>query len=157
MNFTMTISKVSFLLSLLTFMLHLSAEASADTGTPSPPGVPEINLLWNSFQVILALIITLLLLVGTVWLFKKIMRFRQFPGISGGAIRIIEIHHVDPKKAIVLVKILDRVMVIGFSENSVTSLGELTREEIESLNIPTRTEKDVFGTILDRLVRKKVD
>jgi flagellar biogenesis protein FliO len=64
---------------------------------------------------------------------------------------------VDPKKAIVLVKILDRVMVIGFSENSVTSLGELTREEIESLNIPTRTEKDVFGTILDRLVRKKVD
>jgi flagellar biogenesis protein FliO len=143
------------LLSHLTFLLPLPAEASADAGTSSP-GVSEINLLWNSFEVILALVFTLILLVGTVWLFKKIVRFRHFPGISGGAIHIIEIHHVDPKKAIALVKILERVMVIAFSENSVTNLGELTREEIESLKIPPRPEKDAFGTILDRLIKKKV-
>jgi flagellar biogenesis protein FliO len=116
-------------------------------------GAPEINLFWQTIQVVFALAITIVLLVGAVWVFKKILGFRRFPGISGGAIHILEIHYLDPKKAIALVKILDRTFIIGYADSTISTLGELTPEETAMLDDNRRTEPSPFGNILARFTR----
>lgn len=124
--------------------------ASSGPEVGAAPGAAEFNLLWQSFQVVLALSLTLVLLIGAVWLFKRIIRMNRVPGVPGGAIRLLEIHYVDPKKAIALVKIMDRVMIIGWAEHSVTRLGELTGEEAASLTALRGVEPGIFRNILAR-------
>ncbi|MHB9027360.1 MAG: FliO/MopB family protein [Candidatus Latescibacterota bacterium] len=116
-------------------------------------GAPEINLLWQTIQVVFALAITIVLLVGAVWVFKKILGFKRFPGIPGGAIRILEIHYLDPKKAIALVKILDRTFIVGYADSSISTLGELTPEETARLDDNRQTESSPFGNILARFTK----
>lgn len=117
------------------------------------PGVPEINLFWQTLQVIIALVLTIVLLVGTVWLFRKILKIRRFSGISGGAIHILEVHYMDPRKAIALVRVLDRVLIIGYSENSIAMLGELSPEEAGSLAQDQKPDSDIFSALLSRFSR----
>ncbi len=133
--------------------LPVFAGVSADS-LSTAPGVPEINLFWQTLQVIFALALTLVLLVGTVFLFKKITRFKRFPGISGGAIRVLEIHYMDPRKAIALVKVLDRVLIIGYSDHTIATLGELTPEEAGSLATEHPPDPDIFATLLSRFSRR---
>jgi flagellar biogenesis protein FliO len=128
--------------------------AVVSAATPSPdvgqaPGSAEFNLFWQSVQVIVALTVTLILLVGTVWLFRKIMRVNRAAGIPGGAIRLLEIQYFDPKKAIALVRVMNRVLIVGWAEQSVTLLGELSPEEAGSLG-SRETGPSVFGNLLSR-------
>jgi flagellar biogenesis protein FliO len=88
-----------------------------------------------------------------VWLFKKILGFKQYPGITGSAIRILEIHYLDPKKAIALVKILDRTYIIGYADSSISTLGELTPEETARLNENRQAESSSFGNLLARFTK----
>lgn len=137
---------------LITALFPLTVSASPGPEAGAAPGAAEFNLLWQSFQVVLALSLTIALLIGTVWLFKKIMRMNRVSGVPGGAIRLLEIQYVDPKKAIALVKIMDRVLIIGWAENMVTLLGELTAEEAASLTVTRRVEPYMFGNLLARFI-----
>lgn len=147
MNVTGKLSVVLFLFALSPCSVF--AGAAVDSLAVAP-GLPEINLFWQTLQVIIALSLTLVLLVGTVWLFRKIMKFKRFPGISGGAIHVLEIHYMDPRKAIALVKVLDRVLIIGYSEHSISTLGELTPDETVTLTVDRKPDPDLFSTLLSR-------
>lgn len=132
--------------------------AAATTGTDplTVAGAPEINLFWQTLQVVLALGVTLALLIATVWMFKKILRFKQFPGISGGAIHVLEIHYIDPKKAIALVKVMDRVLILGYADSSITTLGELSDGEAARLTAVTAGPAPLpFGNVLARFMKGK--
>lgn len=118
------------------------------------PGT-ELNLFWSSLKVVMALFLTLLLLVAGVWLLKRFLRVNKIPGISGRALAILEIRYITPKKAIALVRVLQRVLIVGVSENSLNMLGELTSEEIERLETNARTEPGIFKNILAGFTRNK--
>lgn len=117
-------------------------------------GASELNLFGQTLQVLVALLLTIALLVGTVWLFKKILRGKTFPGVSRSTIQLLEIHYLDPKKAIALVKIIDRVLIVGYTESGMTALGELTPEEAARVEASgMEAEPFPFGAVLARFIK----
>ncbi|MBA7588617.1 hypothetical protein ES708_30681 [subsurface metagenome] len=134
----------------------ISAQIADSSSVPFDSVVsPEFNLFWSSAKVITALSLTLILLVVVVWLLKKIMQIRSIPGMSDGAISLLEVRFIAPKKAVALVRVLDRILIVGLSDNSMTTLGELTPEEIDNLKHENSTDPGIFRNILDGLTGKK--
>ncbi|MBN1290282.1 MAG: flagellar biosynthetic protein FliO [Candidatus Latescibacteria bacterium] len=114
----------------------------------------SVNLFIQTLQVIVALGVTVVLLICALWIFKRVINLRNVTGIAGSSMRVLEIRHIDPKKSIILVKVLDRVLIIGCTENSITGLGELSSDEISRLNITEHAEIKVFDAILSRITGK---
>ena len=140
-------------------MLYPVISAAADTSDStafllSDTTRSNVNLFVHTLQVIVALGITIVLLVCALWIIKKVLNLRNLTGVSGSAMQVLEIRHIDPKKSIVLIKVLDRVLIVGCAENSITGLGELSPDEINRLNITDRRDINVFDTILSRFTGK---
>ena len=114
----------------------------------------SVNLFMETVKVVSALIIILILIVFVLWVLKYVLRLKGVTGITGGAIRVLEIQHIDPKKSIALVRIMDRVLIIGWTENMISGLGELSADEISRLNIKEPEDTKGFGTILSRFTGK---
>jgi len=115
----------------------------------------ELNLFMSTVKVIFALALTLVLLVATVWVLKKLLRYNKLPGFSAGAITILEMRYIAPKKAIALVSVLEKVYIIVFSEQTVMSLGELSTEDAEQLVREQKPEINIFKNLLSGFVKKK--
>ena len=137
--------------------LYAYAGQAADSSRMVYDGLPgtEFNLFLSTIKVIAALGITLLLLIAAVWLLKKIMRLREIPGISGGAVTVLEMRYIAPKKSIALIRVLERVLIVGISDNSLTTLGELTPQEIENLHIDSTLDQHPFKNILAGFTGRK--
>jgi len=112
----------------------------------------EINLF---FRFIIGLAIVIILLILTLWVLKQVMKLRV-SGIADDAIDVLAIRYVEQRKAIALVRVLNRVLIVGIAESSRSTLGELTSEEIGSLQLDKKTQPRVWNnTIFTRLFRKK--
>ncbi len=101
--------------------------ARAAAGSPvAAPGSPEFDLIGQSLTIVLALFLVIGILILTLWLFRGMLRMNRFPGIPQGPMSILEIRHIDPKRAVTLVRVLDRVLIVAWTDNGVALLGELT-------------------------------
>ncbi|MFC1551450.1 flagellar biosynthetic protein FliO [Candidatus Latescibacterota bacterium] len=149
---------------ILSFMLFLparvySAEGAQDFGAVSGDSLVSYSNSLNSdinlfVRFIFALAIVLILLILTLWFLKYIMKLRNSGG-AHGEIDVLEIRYIEPKKAIAIVRVLNRVMIIGLAENSITALGDLSSEEIGKLNLDKKTDPGIFGNILSKYKEKK--
>lgn len=110
----------------------------------------DFNLYMETIKVLSALAITIVLLVLALYFFRKILRVKGMAGAGAGAVQVLEIHHIDPKKKIVLVKVLDRVLIVGCADNAIANLGELSSDEIGRLNVEKRIDPGVFKAVLNR-------
>ncbi len=134
----------------------IAGQGADSTGTiyNELPGA-EFNLFLSTVKVAAALGLTIVLLVAAVWILKRILKFREIPGLTGGAVSILEMHYIAPKKAVALVKVLERILIVGISEQSLNTLGELTPEEIKNLEVGKKPESGVFKNILAGFTGKK--
>lgn len=136
------------LVCLLPGITYTAQQAVDSTATYDKLPGAEFNLMLSTIKVVMALGLTLALLIAAIWILKRIIKNRNIPGFSGGALRILEMRFIAPKKSVALVRILDRVLIIGVSDHSLTTLGELTPEEIKLLDIEKIPEPGVFRNIL---------
>ena len=88
-------------------------------------------LLFLAVKVILVLGFILILILITIALMKKIMEGRLGGQFHNSAIRVLGITYIAPKKAIGLVRVLNRVYIIGMSESSMDAIGEIPLEEVQ--------------------------
>ena len=108
------------------------------------------------FQLIFGLAIVIILLILTLWVLRFFMRSR-LSGVAGDAITVLTIRYLDPKKAVALVRVLDRVFIIGVAEQAVTMLGELTPEEASAVQLDATKNRQVFAHIFDRIRNRQRD
>ena len=103
---------------------------------------PEITELPNFTDMILksifSLSVVIVLIIGFVMFIKKFVYNRSGSNISNGLIQVINTTYIAPKKSIHLVKIMDRILVIGITENQMQTLAEFKEEEIPDSIIETR-------------------
>ena len=146
---------LSFLCSILISAAYSCASTHADSTlfSISDSAGTDLNLFIETIKVLSALAITLVLLVVALYFFKKILQVKGVAGAAGGAVQVLEVHHIDPKKKIVLVKVFDRVLIIGCADNALANLGELSSDEIGLLNVEKRSDPGVFKTVLNRFTR----
>jgi len=142
----------TILLSILFGAVCSYASAGADSSgfLLSKSTQSELNLVLETVKFLAALGLTLILLVIVLALIRKIMRTRGAQGVDGAAVQVLKIQHIDPKKAIALVRVLDRVLIVGCAEHSLTNLGELSPDDIGRLNVTKHSESGVFKAILSR-------
>lgn len=131
-----------------------TAFPQADSLTSFSPSIgPEINLF---VRFIFGLAIVIILLILTLWLLRHLMSLRT-SGMAVDAVDVISIRYLEQKKAVALVRVLERVLIVGFSDNSVSLLGELTPEEVAGLRIAEKKTENPFSDVLKKIMSKKND
>ncbi len=138
------------------FMLLLPVFAAAQQADStlslydSFPGT-EFNFALSTLKVVLALGFTLVLLFVAVWFLKHFMQFRNVPGVSGSNIELLEMRYMGPRKSIALIAVAGRVLIVGITEQNMTTLGELSPEEAAALNLQSSNVDTPFAGILKKI------
>lgn len=75
--------------------------------------------------------LTMLMIVGLMAALLFVVRryFYAKPRIADENMKVLSTMSLQPKKAIYLVKIFNKVMLVGVSDGSIASLGEITDDE----------------------------
>jgi flagellar biosynthetic protein FliO len=82
----------------------------------------NISLVSSFFKMIFALAIVLGLLMGVMYLTKKFMQQASPTVDSQALINIISSRYLGPKNSIILVDVMDKVIVVGISQQQMTTL-----------------------------------
>ena len=61
---------------------------------------------------------------------------------------MLEMRYIAPRKSIALVKVLDRVLILGISDQTITTLGELSPDEVSRLDTEKTDVPGRFSRIL---------
>ncbi|MBD3401813.1 flagellar biosynthetic protein FliO [candidate division GN15 bacterium] len=100
------------------------------------------------FKMIAALVIVIACIYGGLYLLNRQMKRRQF-GKAGGTLDVIETAFVGPKKTVSLVRIADRAVLVGVTDNQITVLTELSEPETARiLAEQQQPSQEAFGTVL---------
>ena len=76
--------------------------------------------------------LTMLVLIGMMFGLLLVVRkyFYTKPQFVNDNLKVLSSMSLQPKKSIYLVKVFDRVMLVGVSDNSIASLGEITDGDV---------------------------
>ncbi len=153
MKLRITVFAVIFILSISGMVNRSSSQFGAGSEVFNENGIksdslstayvnPEIPVLPNFTDMILksifSLSVVIVLIIGFVMFIKKFVYNRSGSNISNGLIKVINTTYIAPKKSINLVKIMDRILVVGITENQMQTLAEFKEEEIPDSIIETR-------------------
>ncbi len=113
-----------------------SAEAVGQAAAESPGDVPNPGM----GSIALKIVGSVLLLIGI--LYAGMYAMRVLSGRTGkggsysGAISVLHKTHIAPKKAIYVVKVGEKAMVVGVTDSQINHLTDLSQEELGSINVP---------------------
>jgi flagellar biosynthetic protein FliO len=76
--------------------------------------------------------LTMFLIVGMMFGLLLVVRKYFFvkPRFVNDNLKVLSSMSLQPKKSIFLVKVFDRIMLVGVSDNAIASLGEITDGEV---------------------------
>lgn len=104
---------------------------------------------------ILKLIFPLLLLIGLLFGVLLLVKKLQFKGarIIHSNIKVVHTLMLMPKKYLSFVKINDKIVVLGVSEQNISVIKELNANELE-INEENQSEQFNFTTNLKNLIKR---
>lgn len=111
---------------------------------------PAAELGGGVLQVILSLIVVVLLLVGSLYVLKRLSAPR---GAAAGLLRVIAGTAVGSRERVVVVEIADTWLVLGVTPGSVTPLHQLPRRTLPHVDQAAGAGKDFAGwlkQVMDR-------
>lgn len=114
-----------------------TAHASSDLGT-------------STLQMILGLILVLALLLGSLWLLKRISQPR---GPIAGLMRVIAGVSVGPRERVVILELGNSWLVLGVAPGQVNTLAEIPRQEVPTTH--TSLEKIDFPVWLKQVMERR--
>lgn len=103
-------------------LLWGSTSVFATESSSSPP-----DLGASALQMVLGLVIVLGLLLGTLWLLKRIS---QPHGSVAGLMRVVAGVSVGPRERVVILELGSSWLVLGVSPGQVSTLAEIPRQEV---------------------------
>jgi flagellar biosynthetic protein FliO len=103
---------------------------------------------------ILKMLVALVVVIGCIYLAIYLMKRLMGPRYSGSrkarVLEILETAHIDPKKSLSLVRVADKSVLIGVTDNQISMLTELDSQITLSLMkpVPGQEEEGGFAGIL---------
>ena len=106
-------------------------------------------------QVVVALGLIIVLLYLTVYIFKKISGHGKFVHKMDKNAGILDIFPLTPKQAIYIIQLMDEILILGVSENSINLLDKITdREKISEIRERLNKKDELkFKNIFKRLTK----
>ncbi|HUI29762.1 MAG TPA: flagellar biosynthetic protein FliO [Candidatus Acidoferrales bacterium] len=83
---------------------------------------------WLILKTFLTLVFIIALMFGVLFVVRKYFHAR--PHFVNNNLKVLTSLHLQPKKAIYLVRVFNKVMLVGVSDNNIATLGEITDSEI---------------------------
>lgn len=104
----------------------LFAQSGADSTAVAPvKSSPQtINMGWMLFKTIGVLFLIVALILLLVFLMRRYVFNSPLSGKDSDWIQILGQVQIQPKKFLTLVKVLDRVVLVGMTDSSIVSLAE---------------------------------
>jgi flagellar protein FliO/FliZ len=122
------------------FLLVAPASRAAEVGTGS--AAPDLGS--SALQMVFGLLLVLGLLLGTLWLLKRISQPR---GHVAGLLRVVAGVAVGSRERVVILELGNSWLVLGVAPGQVSTLAEIPRQEIPAGTTP----KDFVGQLAERL------
>lgn len=76
----------------------------------------------------MALVVVIICIYGGIWVLKKMTTRRHSGGRKAYMLEVLETAYIDPKKSLSLVRVADRSVLIGVTDNQISVLTELDTE-----------------------------
>lgn len=123
-----------------------SQAISGDTGSP----------LWAIVKLLSALAIVIVALYGGLYLLKRMMTTRRTASARQAALEVIESAYVGPKKTVSLVRVGNKAVLVGVTDQQISMLTELSPAETADLLVPTPQTKsaETFAQMFKRTTDK---
>lgn len=142
-------------IAVLLVVLAVPCQLVAQDSTTANPPPPEINYDPGIALIMFKLFISLVIIIGliylTVFLLRKFSN-RTFPN-GNQLIEVVGKSCLTPKQSLFVVKLGLTYAVLGVSENSVNLIKELSPEEADSLQ-QTQDKPKGFQNVLKSVLRK---
>lgn len=130
-----------------------SAESTyTNVSIPSGAGFPGgLEILLRTVG---SLLLVAVLVIGVVYVLRRYVFNRNGLGNTEGAVKVLNSTFLGPKKSIHLVKVLNRVLVLGMSESGIQTLSEFNADEAESLLVKKIHEpkEQTFSKLLQSVI-----
>jgi flagellar protein FliO/FliZ len=118
------------------------------------------NATLSMFKMISALVVVLVCIYVCIYLLKKFMKRRTTAGGREGLLEVLETAYLGPRKTISLVRVADKSVLLGITENQINILTELGDEETSKIiahepGVKEESFNNVFKTVLTNLKKVK--
>jgi flagellar protein FliO/FliZ len=100
------------------------------------------------FWLIVRLVLSLVLVAGLLWMAARIAGKRGL-GAAAGAVEVLARQPLSRTSAVCVVRVADRVLILGSSEQQVTLLGETDLEAIEFSTLAARIKTQATAGPVD--------
>jgi len=114
------------------------AERSAPGAGDESDGTSPPSIVAAVVKMISALAVVIAVVYGALYLLRKLMGRRYGGAAGGGSLEVLQTTYVGPHKAISLVRVGRRSVLVGVTDNHISTLTELDPEETDE--ITTRTD-----------------
>lgn len=114
---------------LLCVSLLVAPFAGAADAVPSAPTLPAAapDLGSSALQMVFGLVVVLGLLLGALWLLKRLSQPR---GAVAGLMRVVAGVAIGPRERVVILELGNSWLVLGVAPGQVTTLAEIPRQEL---------------------------
>lgn len=114
-----------------------AAKAMAEKSSqPAERGVstPEIGSAYGSLvKMIVALVVVIACIYGGMYLLGRVMGKRGKGAVAGRNLELIESTYVGPKKTVSLLRVGEKAVLVGVTDNGISMLTELDKTDTASL------------------------
>lgn len=123
----------------------IPASGSADTTTMALKKSDDGSIIWTLVKLVGALILVIAGIYGFLYLLRKMMGSRLSSNRSHRMIEVLETSFIAQKKSVSLVRFAERAVLIGITDNTMTSLAELSSDETAKLISEIKNERTGAG------------
>jgi flagellar biosynthetic protein FliO len=108
---------------------------------PESPERPEFGMGGMALRVIGSVAFVIGLLYVGMHVMRAVSRRGGRGGVRDDAISVLHKRHIAPKKAIYVVKVANRAMVVGVTDSQINHLADLSEEELAEIRVmkPSKT------------------
>jgi flagellar biosynthetic protein FliO len=114
------------------------------TGAESPAEVPDPGIGGMAFKVIGSVLLLIGVLYAGMYAMRVLSGRTGRQGFNSDAISVLHKRHIAPKKAIYVLKVGGRAMVLGVTDSQISHLSDLSDTELDALKIPKGAGRQTF-------------
>jgi flagellar biosynthetic protein FliO len=146
-----TLVGLGVLASLFVILALVSSAATGQAGKPpvlqsdqAPAEVPDAGIGGMTLKVVGTVVLLIVVLYAGMYVMRVLSGRTGKGGFDSGAISVLHKSHIAPKKAIYVIRIGDRAMVVGVTDSQINHLADLSQEELSSLKTTERPRGQSF-------------
>lgn len=123
------------------------AQVSADSTSYKPAdalvgsGAATVSII----KMLAALVVVIGCIYLAIYLLKKLMGRRYAGNRKDHLLEILETAYIDPKKSLSLVRVADRSVLIGVTDNQISMLTELDSEKTQTITSMAESSRQTGG------------